>query len=331
MFGRKKADPHSTTPPSTTPHSTTPQGTTLISGPHTGVLPASQVPARLRVGAVTPPGRPLAGDAVLVSGILLGVFQVVLVQVTAALPRASWPTPGQELPAVADPADPMRFAVVWSSGAQADGTSAPADPAQWSHSGLMGWDSGPGGAHTRALAEWLASSGFVPGDFGPPLAQISPELPAVLSAACTRYSTVIAGHDALALMRTGLPAQGVVAAMRPLHMPVEMMPSPSASMAWLTLDVTPPGGDPGPLDARDHADQRGADQRGADQRGADQRGAGVREQAGAPYRCTIRFGFRSPERLAALATVGTRLPLRVDPADRSRVTIDLPALGIVPG
>lgn len=311
MFGRKKADPHSTTP----------QGTTLISGPYTGVLPASQVPARLRVGAVTPPGRPLAGDAVLVSGILLGVFQVVLVQVTAALPRASWPTPGQELPAVADPADPMRFAVVWSSGAQADGTSAPADPAQWSHSGLMGWDSGPGGAHTQALADWLAASGFVPGDFGPALAQISPELPAVLSAACARHSTVIAGHDALALMRTGLPAQGVVAIMTPLHMPVEMMPSPSASMAWLTLDVTPPGADPGPLDARDHAYQRGADQRRAS----------VREQAGAPYRCTIRFGFRSPERLAALATVGTRLPLRVDPADRSRVTIDLPALGIVPG
>jgi hypothetical protein len=316
MFGRKKADPHSAAP----------QSTTLISGPYTGVLPADQVPARLWVGAVTPPGRPLAGDAVLVSGILLGVFQVVLVQVTAALPRASWPTPGQELPAVADPADPMHFAVVWSSGAQADGTSAPADPAQWNHSGLTGWDGGPGGAHTQAVAEWLAANGFVPGDFGPALGQISPELPAVLYAACARYSTVIAGHDALALMSTGLPAQGVVAAMTPLHMPVEMLPSPSASMAWLTLEVTPPGGDPGLLDARDRADQRGTDQRRADQRGAD-----VLEQAGAPYRCTIRFGFRSPERLAALATVGTRLPLRVDPADRSRVTIDLPALGIVPG
>ncbi len=260
MFGRKKASQ---------------QSTTLLSGPYAGVLPANQVRARLRVAAVTPPGRQLTGDAVLVSGILLGAFQVVLVQVTAALPRASWP------------------AVVWWSGMQANGASAPNDPAQWNDAGAVGWDGGPGGAHTQAIADWLAANGFTPGDFGPALAVTSPELPALLTAACARYATVIAGHDALALMRTGQPAQGVVAAMTPLPMPVEMLPSPSASMAWLTLDVTP--------------------------------------AAGTPYRCTIRFGFRSPERLAAIATVGTSLPLRVDPADRRRVTIDLPALGIVPG
>ena len=278
MFGRKKASQ---------------QSTTLLSGPYAGVLPANQVRARLRVAAVTPPGRQLTGDAVLVSGILLGAFQVVLVQVTAALPRASWPAPGQELPAVADPMNPMRFAVVWWSGMQANGASAPNDPAQWNDAGAVGWDGGPGGAHTQAIADWLAANGFTPGDFGPALAVTSPELPALLTAACARYATVIAGHDALALMRTGQPAQGVVAALTPLPMPVEMLPSPSASMAWLTLDVTP--------------------------------------AAGTPYRCTIRFGFRSPERLAAIATVGTSLPLRVDPADRRRVTIDLPALGIVPG
>jgi hypothetical protein len=277
LFGRKRAESPTTT---------------LISGPYQGTLPASQVPARLRVGAVTPPGRPIAGDAVLVSGILLGPFQVMLVQVTAALPRASWPAPGEELPAAADPADPMRFAVMWSSGA-ANGAAEPGDPSQWSHHELTGWDGGPGGEHTRAIADWLAANGFTPGDFGPALAAVSPELPGVLTAACARYATVIAGKDAVALMRTGQPAQGVVAAVQKLPIPAEMLPSPSASMAWLTLDVTP--------------------------------------ASGAAYRCTIRFGFRSPERFAAIATVGTALPLRVDPGDPSRVTIDLPALGIVPG
>ena len=56
----------------------------------------------------------------------------------------------------------------------------------------------------------------------------------------------------------------------------------------------------------------------------------VTPQGGEPYEVTIRFGFRSPERLAELATVGTKLPLRVDPADSLKVTIDLPALGITP-
>ena len=267
--------------------------TTLISGPYQGTLPANQAPARLRVGAVTPPGRPVTGDAALVSGILLGPFQVMLVQLTAALPRAAWPEPGAELPAVADPADPMRFAVMWSSGPTEGGATQPGDPSQWDHHELTGWDDGPGGEHTRAIADWLAASGFTPGDFGPALATLSPDLPAVLTAACSRYATVIAGRDAVALMRTGQPAQGVVAAVKKLPIPAEMLPSPSACMAWLTLDVTP----------------------------AD----------GGQYRCTIRFGFRSPERFTAIATVGTALPLRVAPADRNQVTIDLPALGITPG
>jgi hypothetical protein len=38
--------------------------------------------------------------------------------------------------------------------------------------------------------------------------------------------------------------------------------------------------------------------------------------------------FRSPERFTALAAVGTKLPLRVDPTGPRTVTIDLPALGI---
>jgi hypothetical protein len=292
MFGRKRKPQAAAAAPATT----------LVSGPYDGTPLRNQVPARLRVGAVTPPGQPRTGDAALVSGLLLGPFQVMLVQATAALPRADWPEPGTELPAAADPVNPMRFAVVWSTGPDHTG-GAPADPARsdqhgWGQHELLGWDEGPGGEHTRAITGWLAANGFMPGDFGPALAQLSPGLARQLAAACAQYATVIAGRDSVALMRTGQPAQGTVAAVRQLPIPAEMLPSPQACMAFLTLDVTPSTGT-GP--------------------------------AGNGYRTTIRFGFRSPERFAALATVGTQLPLRADPAEPRRVTIDLPALGIVPG
>jgi len=281
MFGRKKK-----------PGPAAAQTTTLVSGSYDGTALQDQVPARLRVGAVTSPSQPRTGDAALVSGLLLGPFQVMLVQATVALPPADWPEPGTELPAAVDPSNPMRFAVVWSTGPDHTGGARP-DPAQWDQHELLGWDDGPGGEHTRAITGWLAANGFMPGDFGPALAQLSPALAGQLAVACAQYATVIAGRDSVALMRTGQPVQGTVAAVRQLPIPAEMLPSPQACMAFLTLDVTPP--------------------------------------AGPRYRTTIRFGFRSPERFAALATAGTQLPLRADPADPRRVTIDLPALGIVPG
>lgn len=252
-------------------------------------LPDDQVPARLRVAAVTEPGRPVAGEAALVSGLLLGPFPVQLVQLTAYTPRATWPTAGSELPAVADPANPLNFVVIWGTEAD-DGSPSPTVQPQ---SGLSGWDPGPGGQHAHAVAQWLAAAGFTAGDFGGALDAVAPGMTALLDQASARYASVIRGQAALALMRSGQPAQGVVTAVRKLDMPPQLLPSPQACMAWLTLRVTPYGG--------------------------------------ASYEATIRFGFRSPERFTALATVGTQLPLRVDPADPQVVTIDLPALGITPG
>jgi hypothetical protein len=252
-------------------------------------LPDSQVPGRLRVAAVTRPGGPPAGDAALVSGLLLGPFPVQFVQVTVAVPRATWPAPGTELPVVADPANPMNFVVSWAQAAD-DGTPP---PVVWPQGGTSGWDPGPGGEHARAAAEWLAAQGFTAGDFGGGLDFVAPGMTALLDKASSRYASVIRGQASLALMRTGQPAAGVVTAVRPLDMPLQMLPSPQASMAWLTLEVTP--------------------------------------QGAAPYPVRIRFGFRSPERFAAIATVGTKLPLRIDPGNPATVTIDLPALGIVPG
>lgn len=252
-------------------------------------LPDDQVPARLRVAAVTAPGRPVSGEAALVSGLLLGPFPVQLAQLTAWAPRSTWPQADTELPAVADPADPLNFVVFW---AKEPGDGAP-EPVVEPQSGLSGWDPGPGGQHAQAVAQWLAAAGFTAGDFGGALDAVAPGMTALLDQASAQYASVIRGQAALALMQNGEPAQGVVTAVRRLDVPPQMLPSPQASLAWLTLTVTPRGG--------------------------------------APYQVRIRFGFRSPERFTALATVGTQLPLRVDPDDRRKVTIDLPALGITPG
>ena len=275
-------------------------------------LPDNQVPAKLLVGAVSAPGHPVAGhpapghpapghpapghpvaaEAALVSGLLLGPFAVQLVQLTAIAPRATWPAPGTELPVVADPANPLNFAVVWAQ-ALDDGTPPPVvPPVVPPRHGTSGWDAGPGGQHAEALAQWLAAAGYTAGDFGSVLQSVAPGMTELLDRACAGYASVIRGRDAVALMQTGQPAQGVVKGVHVLPIPPQMLPSPQASMAWLTLGVTPYGG--------------------------------------GPYDVTIRFGFRSPERFQALATVGTQLPLRVDPADPRRVTIDLPTLGITP-
>jgi hypothetical protein len=48
---------------------------------------------------------------------------------------------------------------------------------------------------------------------------------------------------------------------------------------------------------------------------------------GARYPAHTRIGFSTPERRARIATTGAELPVRVDPRDRSRVTIDTRALG----
>jgi hypothetical protein len=251
-------------------------------------LPDHRVPAKLLVGAVSAPGRPAAGEAALVSGLMLGPFPVQLVQLTLIAPRATWPAPGAELPVVADPANPLNFAVLWAQVLDA-GTPPPVVPPQ---QGMSGWDAGPDGQHAEALAQWLAAAGYAAGDFGSALRSVAPGMIGLLDQAGARYASVIRGRDAVALMQTGQPAQGVVKGVHVLPIPPQMLPSPQASMAWLTLGVTP--------------------------------------YSGGPYDVTIRFGFRSPERFHALATVGTELPLRVDPADPRRVTIDLPTLGITP-
>ncbi|MGH3382498.1 MAG: hypothetical protein ACRDP6_48000 [Actinoallomurus sp.] len=155
-----------------------------------GKLDGRQVPARLRVIAVTPPGKPQPVEAALISGMLLGPFPLEIVQFTVALAKESWPEPGKELAAVADPEHPLIFAVVCETGAGESGL-----PAGWQES--TGWDPGPDGTHQQAAAACLAEAGFFAEDFGPALDTAAPGMSELLAAECARYVTVIPGELAV--------------------------------------------------------------------------------------------------------------------------------------
>ena len=48
---------------------------------------------------------------------------------------------------------------------------------------------------------------------------------------------------------------------------------------------------------------------------------------GTSYTAASRIGFSAPDRRARIAVPGAAVPLRIDPADRSRVAVDVAALG----
>lgn len=54
----------------------------------------------------------------------------------------------------------------------------------------------------------------------------------------------------------------------------------------------------------------------------------VERPDGTTYPVTTRLGFRSPERRAAIAVIGSQLPVLVDPNDPGRVTIDVARLNL---
>lgn len=87
------------------------------------------------------------------------------------------------------------------------------------------------------------------------------------------------------------PTQQATGVVRAVHDVVGGMPlPPGMSQADLTLDVTRPDG--------------------------------------TTYPVTTRIGFRSPERRAAVAALGTELPVLVDPTNPGRVVIDVARLNL---
>lgn len=238
----------------------------------------SRIPAVLRVGAVSAPSTPSGPHELLMSGMLLGPGGANLPQFRVVVPPSvRGPSQGMELQANVDSANLDLVTLTLPPGV----IPAPTQPSQ----NPGGWDPGPGGAHNRALADWLASQGFLSSDFGPTLVG-RPGLADCLDQAAARHVSVVPPGVDLALTQSGEPAQGLVVAVQVLPFPMQLLPSRQAVMTWLTLMVTP--------------------------------------EFGSPYQVTIRMGFSSPQRMTELATVGSHLALRRDPANRMMVTINSP-------
>ncbi len=84
-------------------------------------------------------------------------------QLVVHLRRPSWPEPGQELPAVVDPAEPGRFAVTWAVVAVVGGSERTITATQWNDPDRA-WDSSPNDTHERDLARWLTERNHRLGD-----------------------------------------------------------------------------------------------------------------------------------------------------------------------
>ena len=88
--------------------------------------------------------------------------------------------------------------------------------------------------------------------------------------------------------RAGWPAvRAVLAGVTDVPVPAYALPGPTASLCDLTLQITRPDG--------------------------------------TSYAVSSRMGFRSAERRARLAVLGSVVPVVVDPSDETRVEIDIPA------
>jgi hypothetical protein len=227
------------------------------------------------VAAVDQPSMASGPSEMLLTGLLLlGPGNARLMQLVVEWPlTAPRPVAGQELPATVDGSGNATLR-------QPDGTKLRTRAAMGFG---QSWDSGVGGMHDRALAEWLAGQGFQSPDFGGGGAALAPGLATLIDQAAVRRAPVIDANTDTWLLQAGERVQGEVVATYPLPLKTRILP-PGASSAWLTLQVTPP--------------------------------------EGAPYQATLRMGFRSPERFAELATVGHQLPLRRNPTNPMVVTIE---------
>jgi hypothetical protein len=213
-----------------------------------------------------------------------------------------------ELPVTVDRADPGNFRIEWDQVVVNDPRSMARQRASEAASRLAAGDSSGtpvsfvsgsgqvGGDLSSLMQQALRSAGMDPNILNGPNTSVHVE---------TSYGTATPGqaHDMMAgffgnqaaagsatrfTVGSGTSATGVV---RAVHDVASAMPLPAGmSQADLTLDVM--------------------------------------RSDGSTYAATTRIGFRSPERRAAIATVGTRLPLLVDPNDPGRITVDVARLNL---
>jgi hypothetical protein len=97
-------------------------------------------------------------------------------------------------------------------------------------------------------------------------------------------SAPISADEAAELKKSGEAATATVTGIDYLDIPAAALPSPEASIANVALEI--------------------------------------RRADGSAYRALARFGFRTAARRAQVGFVGATVPVRIDPADPSRVALD---------
>ncbi len=94
----------------------------------------------------------------------------------------------------------------------------------------------------------------------------------------------VSAQDAAHLISSGEPATAVLLHVADVPVPQQALPGPTASLCDLTLRVT--------------------------------------QSDGTSFDAVTRLGFRDAQRRATIAVIGTVLPVRIDPHDRTRVVVD---------
>lgn len=247
----------------------------------------------------------------------------VAVEHTCTAPTRKWPQPGDTLPVVVDRADPTRLRIDWDSlpsirdrswqdareHAQQEaqrlaGTPGGQQPGQYGgqpgqYGGEQpGWYPGQPVAQAGGQsAGAVAGAGFDQATANAvgqavaaalagqqPGSVTSPQINITIDYGAG--GNTLTAAEAAQLVSTGEPATAVVTAITDVEVPAAFLPSAAASMADLALRVT--------------------------------------RSDGRSYPAGTRLGFRSPERRALIGRVGQTVPVRIDPANPARVTIDVP-------
>ena len=233
-------------------------------------------------------------------------------------PVKKWPYPGSQLPVTVDRADPTRLQVDWDAvptggalaAAQAEQLAqqmrATATPPRTVPPDATGPGSPPADSVTTTRPDGtritVTTSGFDLASLPPDVAaQVEGAMRQAFDMAGDLTGPVVIGapgrpapgapgggltpEQSAQLLTTGggEEAAAVVVAAHEIVRPAGL-PTAPGGLVDITLDIT--------------------------------------RRDGSGYTAVTRIGFRTPERRAQVATVGTRLTVRIDPADPSRVVID---------
>ncbi len=209
------------------------------------------------------------------------------------------------LPVLVDRADPARFVILWqevglrdyraeareqaqqaAARVQAGGAAAPPGPTPQVY--VYDDTAGPAPDWARQMVDELRTSG-IPG-LGEALSGALPGQRFTVDGPA-QVIDLTAGHltaaEAARLTIAGEPATAVVTGIADVPAPQAALPSPTASLCDLTLQV--------------------------------------RRSDGRSYTACTRLGFRDARRRAAIAVIGRELPVRVDTHDGTRVAVDVAA------